>query len=220
MGFVIAAAVILLILLFRVGVRVRSDGDLDLGLDLGLINIPLYPKKDKKIKLSDYRIGKFRKIMAKQAEKERKKREKRLAKKENKKILKTDTDDLEGKSQKRGKRDIKGLISMVTDLARAFLSRFGKHLRIKVRRIVLVVGSEDAATTAVTYGAVCGAVQCFMELIDNCLDVRFPKSSEIKVLPDFTADRSSAEIDITFSFRVWQIFDMLIRTGIAYFKRK
>lgn len=220
MGFVIAAAVILLILLFRVGVRVRSDGALGLGLDLGLINIPLYPKKDKKIKLSDYRIGKFRKIMARKAEEDEKKRKKRLAKKSEKKKSESDSDIAEGRGKKKQKRDIKGLVSMITDLARVFLTRFGKHLRIKVRRLVVVVGSEDAATTAVTYGAVCGAVQCFMELIDNCLDVRFPKSSEIKVIPDFTADKSSAEIDITFSFRVWQIFDMLIRTGIAYFKRK
>ncbi len=219
MGFVIAAAIVLLILFFRIGVRVRSDGELSLAIDLGIIKIPIFPKKEKSIKISDYKIKKFRENREKQAEKERKKREKQLAKNKGKSKAQPRDEVAEDAADKKKKRDISGLVSLILELSKTFLSRFGRHLRIKVSRLVIIIGSEDAATTAVTYGAVCGAVQCFMELLDNCMHVKFPKNSEIRVIPDFTKEKTSAFVDIVFSFRIWQVFDMLIRTGIAYLKR-
>ncbi len=223
MGFLIALLIILLLLFIRVGVRVRSMGNMSLAVDLGLFSIPLFPKKEKDIRLSDYKIGKFRKNKEKAAEKERKKRKKRLSKK-SKSAAESTTEKVEAARRKnRGlrakKREIGETIELVTDLTKTFLSRFGKHLHIKVRRVVVTVASEDAATTAVIYGGVCGAVQCFTELLDNCLNVKFPRGAQIKVIPDFTSAKSDAEIDITFSCRIWQVFDMLIKTGIAYLKK-
>lgn len=220
MGFLIALLIIVLLLFIRVGVKVRSLGNMSLAIDLGIFSIPLFPKKEKKIKLSDYKIGKFRKNKEKAEKKERKKR----LRKKTESAAESTTKKVEAARRKNQglrakKREASELIELITDLTKTFLSRFGKHLRIKVRRVVVTVSSEDAATTAVIYGGVCGAVQCFTELLYNCLNVKFDKNAEIKVIPDFTSEKSDAEIDITFSFRIWQVFDMLIRTGVAYLKK-
>lgn len=216
MGFIIAAAIILLIMFFRVGVRVLSDESLSVGIDLGLFKIPLYPAKDKKIKLKRFRIKAFRKDLAKQEAKRRKKAEKKLSKKKNKAAA---DEDVHSEDIQRKKRDITELVGTVTDIAGVFIRRFGKYLRIKIRKLVIVVATPDAASTAVMYGAVCGAVQCFLELVDSNLDVKCPKSSQVEVIPDFTSERSGALVDVTFSFRVWQLFDILIRTAVSYLKR-
>ncbi len=223
MGFLIALLVILFILFIRVGVRVRTSGDLSLAADFGLFKIPIFPVKEKDIRLSDYRIQKFRRNLRKERKKAEKKREKQLKKKLKKESLLA-SENAEQAGGRRDKindkiNDTRQLVGLVTDLAKTFLSRFGRHLHIKVRKFVITVGSDDAATTAVMYGGICGAVQCFMELLDNCFHVKFTKTSEIKVIPDFTSEKVDARIDITFSFFVWQIFDILIRTFISYLKR-
>jgi len=52
------------------------------------------------------------------------------------------------------------------------------------------------------------------------MHLKLPKKREdISVVPDFTSGKLCAEVDIAFSFRVWQIFDMLIRSGIAFLKK-
>ncbi len=221
MGFLIALAIILLILFIKLGVTVRSQGETSLTLGVGIFKIPIFPKKDKEIKLSDYKIAKFRKKQAKLAAAEdKKKRKKRSDKKPSAKDNTAENaEDQEDQDTEKPKRDIMGLVETVTELVKVFLARFGRHLHIKVRRVVIIVGSEDAATTAVMYGAVCGAVQCLCELLYNCLNTRFTKNAEIRVEPDFCALKPQAEVDITFSVRVWQVFDLLIRTGIAYLKK-
>lgn len=223
MGFLIALAVMLLILFLKIGVRVRSQGETSLTLGIGIFKLPLFPGKEKEIKLSDYKIAKFRKDQAKlaaaEAEKKQKKRSKKKNSTEDKTAEKVEAARLDKEGQSKPKRDIMGLVETVTELVKVFLSRFGRHLYIKVRRLVIIVGSEDAATTAILYGAVCGAVQCLLELFHNCLNIRFVRSTDIRVEPDFTALKPQAEVDITFSVRVWQIFDMLIRTGLAYLKK-
>lgn len=216
MGFLIAAAIILLILFIRVGVRVISDGSLSLGVDLGLFRIPIYPQKEKKIKLKRFRIGPFRRELERQEEKRRKKAEKKLAKRKKRADSGKDGECTEEKTKK---RDITGLVSTVTEVAGVFIRRFGKHLRIKIRKLVIVVATPDAASTAVLYGAVCGAVQCFLTLVDGNISVKCPKNSRVEVLPDFTAETCGAFVDISFSFRVWQLFDILIRTAVSYLKR-
>ena len=114
--------------------------------------------------------------------------------------------------------DIIGLISKITEVTRVFLNRFGHHLHIKVRRLVIIIATPDAAKTAILYGAACGAVQCLMELLNSTVHLRLPNSENLCVEPDFISEKIAAEADITFSFRAYQIFDILIRSAIAYFK--
>jgi len=223
-GFLIAAAIIVLILMLKISVSLRHAEDLSLAVMIGFIKLGILPSKEKELRLSDYKIKKFRKIQAKKAKKELEAAEKARIKNEKKKLSKTtkkvNAAKKKSEDAEKPKKDIGGLIHILTETAKTFIMRFGKHLGIRVRKFKIVIGSEDAAKTAVTYGAVCGAVQCFFELIyNNTSHLKLPKNSDdLAVVPDFTAENITAEIDISFSFRVWQIFDMLIRTAFTFIK--
>ncbi len=216
MGWIIAAAIIILILIvltLKVSVRVKLRDDVSLVLGIGIFKKKLFPSKEKTVRLSDYKIVRFRKNKDKQTEKGKKKSKK---KKSAKKAL-TGTEGSSGENKP--ERDILGLISKLLEVVKVFLSRFGHHLRINVKRVHIIVASKDAATTAVLYGAVCGAVQCLFEFLYNCIHLTLPKSEEMQVVPDFTSEKIKAEIDITFSFRLWQVFDILLRSAWTYIKQ-
>ncbi len=222
-GFLIAAAIIVLILMLKISVRLKLTEDMKLAIGIGLIRLRILPSKEKELRLADYKIKKFRKDRAKLAKKQAVAAQKAKLKKDRKKVDKTTKKVADAKRRASGeekpKKDIAGLIHIVTETAKTFITRFGKHLRIRVRKIRIIIGSDNAAKTAVTYGAVCGAVQCFMELIDNTVRVKLPKNAdELCVVPDFTAEKITAELDVAFSFRVWQIFDMLIRSAVTFIK--
>ena len=177
---------------------------------------PPLPCERQKNQAQEVQNKSFQKGSCKAGSKEKKKSGKKLSKKKNNAAA---DEDVHSEDIQRKKRDITELVGTVTDIAGVFIRRFGKYLRIKIRKLVIVVATPDAASTAVMYGAVCGAVQCFLELVDSNLDVKCPKSSQVEVIPDFTSERSGALVDVTFSFRVWQLFDILIRTAVSYLKR-
>lgn len=223
MGWLIALAVVVLILVLKISVRVRMLDDVALWLGVGIFRIKLFPSKEKNLKLSDYKIKKFRKNKAKEEAAARKNKKKKSDKKEKSKEQNT-TDKVKkvldkSSDSEKPKRDIIGLVTKLIEVVKIFFARFGHHLHINVKRVHIIVASPDAATTAMLYGAVCGAVQCLLELLYNCIHLKLPKSEELQVVPDFTSEKLSAEVDITFSFRLWQLFDIMIRSGWTYIKQ-
>ncbi len=217
MGWIIAAAIIALIfllLMLKARVKVKVDGDMKLTLGVLIFRIPLYPGKEKTLKLSDYKIKKFRKKQAKlEKEKSGKKSRKKAVghKPSDSKTRMVEVDD--------SGNDITELISTIIEVVKVFFERFGHHLHIKLKRLVIIIATPDAAKTAVLYGAVCGAVQCLLELLGNAVHLKVPNSDDICVMPDFTSEKTSAQVDITFSLRVYQVLDILIRSAVAYFKK-
>ena len=64
MGWILAAAIVALIVslfFLKVSVRVIVGGDMKLTLGVWIFRFLLYPTKEKTVKLSDYKIKKFRK---------------------------------------------------------------------------------------------------------------------------------------------------------------
>ncbi len=217
MGWLIALgilALLTLILMLRIGIKIKLADDTLLWLGVGIFRIKLYPRREKTVRLSDYKIEKFRKNQAKKEAKAKKKSDKKSEKKKTSKVSQA----LQTKPKE--KRDISELLETVLEIVKVFLERFGRHLHIKVKRLRIIVASMDAATTAVLYGAVCGTVQCILELLDNTVSLVVPKNEEIVVAPDFISTKTKADVDIAFSLRIWQIFDIAIRSLWAYIKQK
>lgn len=219
MGLLIAALIILLILLvlvLKISVKVTAGDDFALRLGIGIFKIQLFPQKEKTVRLADYKIKRFRKNIKKAEEKEKK----RLLREEKKKVKKSKTKvkaDSKPQGEAKAKKDILGLIGKLRLVVLKFLERFGKHLHIKIKRLIIIVATDNAADTAVLYGAVCGGVKCLMELFENCLHLKYTKDAVVSVSPDFTSDKLKLSADITFSFRVWQLFDIAIRSAWSYF---
>lgn len=218
MSFLIAAIIIAAILCLRVSVRIGVDENFSLVAGVGFIRIRIFPAKEKKLKLSDYRIDKFRKL----EEKKRLAAEKKKAKKAKKSPpaeQKAASQPAGGSAEKK-KRDIPALISKLTRVAGVFLKRFGKHLRIDLKKLNIIIATGDAAQTAIIYGAVIGAVQNLYALLASSGMLRTTKKSELFVEPDFLSEKMRVEVDLRFSFMIWQFFDMAIRAGVEFLKNE
>jgi hypothetical protein len=206
MGFLITAMVIVFILCLRISVRLRADDEMSLTACIGFIRLKLYPANEKRLKLSDYRIDRFRKKQAKIAH------EKAA---EIKKLIQKETVEEES--------DIQHAIEIIKkflNVSGVFLKFFGKHLRVDVREIVLNVATGDAATTAILFGTAVAIMQNLYVLLVSNRHFHTGYKSCFIVEPDFLSDKSSIRVDVKFSFRMWQLIDIILHTLIEYFQQK
>lgn len=220
MGFLIAILAILLliliILVLKISIRITSGENYTLKLGVGIFRITLYPRGEKEIRLSDYKIKKYRKRLKKQEEKERK----RLKKEKGKKVTKKPKAAAAYTDTPSEKRDIMEMIDKIREVTLEFLKYFGRHLHIKIKRLHITVATDNAASTAILYGAVCGGVTCLLDIMNSGLRLEYSKDAKVSVEPDFTRTKTKALVDITFSFRTWQLLDILIRSAWKYFNYK
>lgn len=190
------AVLLLLLALMKISLRVTVDNEISVKLFIGLIPLTLVSQKEKPLKLSDFEIKRFRKKRLKEEEKPKRKKLKQA-----KKAKKT-----EGKAEKE-KKSFDEILAFVSGLYEFVISdtleKFGRYLSVKVKRLVITVGGDDAAKTALTYGALSQTVAYFLELINQAKKVRI--GNPVGVSCDFTAQKPSADIKTVFSLRVWQI---------------
>ena len=209
MPALITIGIILLFFVFlltlKATVTIVYAGEVQLFLRVLFFNIKLVPAKKKKYKRS---------MSAKKAQKikdrDAKKKAKKLAKKEEKKQAKEEEKKAiakgEVKKEKKSPGEILDLVSLVANLIKQVVGKFFGHLTIKLARIRLKIATGDAATTAITYGAVTQAINLLFPVLDNIRTVKTPNAKQIEVLADFCSEESEIDIKISFGLRVWHIF--------------
>ena len=212
-----ASIVILAILLFvlflmfiRIKITIEYNDTLCAYVRiLHVIRITLTPAKEKKLKLSVYSkkaIAKREKAAQEKAiRKEQKKQEKKKQKAAKKKRLK------EHPEEAKQERTLAENISLITDIVKVLLSRFFKHLRIDLSRIHIAIVGSDAAQTAIMYGVVCQAVAYLLEILGRFRTVSTPDLSDVSVTPDWIGEKTSIDIKLSFSLRIWHLFDLIFR---------
>lgn len=209
MTALIIIGIILLFFVFllslKATVTIVYAGEVQLFLRVLCFKIKLVPAKKKKYPHS-MSAKKARKLKAKAAKKKAKKlskkKEKKLAKEEEKKAI------AQGKIQKKKKspEEILDIISLVANLIKKVVGKFFGHLTIKLARIKLKIATGDAATTAITYGAVTQAINLLFPVIDKIKTVKTPNAKQIDVTADFCSEESEIDIKICFGLRVWHVF--------------
>lgn len=209
--------VLFLLLMLRGNVTVEYRDAVSVRITALGISLWQYPRKKKKIKLSDYTPEKI----AKRKRHEERRLARRLAKKKKqlaKKAKKGEVRTTEATPPK--KRGLLENLELIREILTTLLARFTKHIRLRATRIKITVATDDAAKTAILFGAVNQAVVGLVELLDQTKKWRRLRESELSVKADFTADKSIADISITLSLRVWQVLDILFRTALSYIKTK
>lgn len=93
-------------------------------------------------------------------------------------------------AKKKEKRDISDTLSSVGDI----LSAVGKKIGFKVKRLKISVGFEDAAVTAVAYGAVNAIFSALMGLAGEYL--RLSVKEEPEITADFISGRTDADVHL------------------------
>ena len=211
-----ALIVIVLFLAFllslKATVTVAYCGEVTLFVRVLCFKIKILPAKKKKYPQS-MSAKKARKIKEKcekkEAKKKLKKAEKKAAKEQKKEEKKKAKAEGTVKKEKKSAGEILDIVSLVANLLKQVIGKFFGHLRIKIARIRLKIATGDAATTAITYGAVTQAINVLFPIIDNIKTVKTPVNKDIDISADFCSDETEIDIELSFALRVWHLFHVL-----------
>lgn len=179
------------LLSLKVKINLILDGDFVAYAKILFVRIKLFPRPEKK-----------------------QKRKKEKPKKQKKKTAQKSAD------KPTEKPSLVDYIYIIRDVSSAFFGRFAKHLHIKVAKIYIRVATDDAAKTAILYGAVSQALACLLEVLDSVTNLDKIENAEIDVEPDFLSEKTEAKINVTYSLRVIGILDIAIKTLMSFVKAK
>ncbi len=127
------------------------------------------------------------------------------------KISKLKTEKLKSTTDEKASfQDKLDFLIFLLDFFVNILGEFFNHLKIKIAVINIVVGTEDAAKTAILYGAFSQSVDYILEFLDNISQVKNVFKYDVSVYPDFLAKETSMNLDISFFYRPIRAILLLI----------
>ena len=88
------------------------------------------------------------------------------------------------------------------------VEKFAKRLHIKVFRLFAVIGSDNAAKTAILYGGACSAAGMICTLLNQHADLKKVKDG-INVTPDFLSEKTAVDADVSVKIYVGGLFTYL-----------
>ena len=217
-GLIAACVIILIIaaiLALKATLTIEYREALNLTVKLLFLKIKILPRKEKKVDPKDFSPRKYRRMMKRKHRKElrawKKKQKKKQAKLEKKELAKKEKETAKklGKGHKKG--NLLDNINLIREIVSIVCARFARHLRIGVTRINIVVATDDAAKTAILYGAVAQSVAYILEALDRVTNLKYENDAEVSVDTDFLAEKPTADVCISFSLRVCHLLDVALR---------
>ena len=127
------------------------------------------------------------------------------------------------KPKKEQTADFSNVLSQLkelTEILKKPLVKLKKRLRITLRKLYITVGSDEAAKTAMIYGAVCVACDELLETMKRFLKFRIKGDDAVGVSADFTSEKISAETDVEFSMSVISALTIVLPALAEYTKQK
>ena len=106
------------------------------------------------------------------------------------------------------------IIRIVKNILDSFFKNHARNLTVRAARLNISVGASDAATTAILYGVVSQGVAYILELLDNLNDLKPIKKSDINIYPDYTSEKTSADIKFIFSFPIRSAISLFLDSEI------
>lgn len=203
---------LLLVAWLPVTLTVRYREELSVEISTFAIKRRLYPKEKKKIKISDY--------SKKNIEKRRKKALKKKLKAEKKRQKKQKPQNSGAPAPSAKKRGLVESIELIKELLSVLIPNTAKRVKIKATKIIINVATDDAAKTALLFPAVNGAVLGLVTYLDDASKFRGLDRSSISVNADFVSQKTTADIDISFSLRGKHILEILFATALKYVTQK
>lgn len=213
LGIIILVLVLLLSL--RAVITVSYSDELTLYVRVLFVKIKILPAKKGGKRVRSMSRSKAARIRKKLRRKEKQKLDKKLEKKKKK------AEEKETK-EKKSLGEIIDTLKMIAGIVGTVLRKFFRHLRVDVARFNINIASDNAATTAIAYGAATQTVSYIMALLADSKNVRGLDTAQISINADYLSDTPTADIKLSFSLRVWHVFDIafaalfrLIRSKLA-----
>ena len=173
-----------LLLLSRVKLIINFDTDLKVYLRFLFIKFNLFPEPSKMPK-----------------------RKRKKKKKESSSSSQTAND---GSSQKKKDDSVVTKLWAIREVLLHTIEKFLGKVHFKFIRLNVVIGCENAASTALLYGAASQGVAYLIETLDNISNVDISKRSEISVRSDFISQKSELNGKIELYISVVHIIYVII----------
>lgn len=148
-------------------------------------------------------------ILPKVKKKKKKKKEKKPKKAKKKKEKKPEDKTKKKKKKKKKISDIVGLVQVLLDTVVALFKRLGRNFKIRVYAYEICVASEEAAKTAVMYGAVKTLSETIFLRLEDSINFKIVKGAPMGVYADFLEEKFKANVKIDFSISIAGVFGVL-----------
>ena len=218
-GILVFFALIFL-LLFVLTAKIRFRFDTDTGVfgisaKILLFNINILPVNEKKKHKKELRQAKR---LARKTQKEKDGKDHLFAK--NKKLQENEkrlaemqkNADTVSDTKKTLSEKIASLSTLLTDICEKIKiivpGTYGA-LSLDIRKLDIVVGGEDAAKTAISYGIVCGAVETLYAVGSRCRKLKV--GSKVFVACDYLGESFRCEFDMVLKVRVFRLLTTVLR---------
>lgn len=203
------ALLIALLLSTKVLLHIRYEESLTVYLRVLFVKIRLYPSKKEKKKhphsMSKRKAQKIKDSLQKKPKEEPKKRKSKKKEKE---------------KEPKEAPDLISIISIITSFVKSFLRLFAGSVRIRSSRLHIVVATEDAADTAIAYGALTQAINLLFPMLDGIKTFKhLPRGKELSVRADFLSDTSKIDADVELYIRVGSALKAICLAAIRAFKK-
>lgn len=178
------------------------------------ISLTLFPRKKKPVnprKLTKKALSKKDRKAQKKAER----RERRAARKAQKKARAAKAN--ESAALPLPPPTLRQKLALVRALAAAVIRKTNKHLRLKAARIKIRVATGDAATTAILYGAVGASLSYLLAALSRVVRLK-AAPRDIGVVADYLSEKSSTDIKLVFTLRVFGALALALHAGTTYLK--
>ena len=203
------ALLIALLLSTKVLLHIRYEESLTVYLRVLFVKIRLYPsKKEKKKHPHSMSKRKAQKIKDSLQKKPKKKPKKRKSKKKEK------------EKEPKEAPDLISIVSIITNFVKSFIRIFAGSVRIRSSRLHIVVATEDAADTAIAYGALTQAINLLFPLLDGIKTFKhLPRGKELSVRADFLSDTPKIDANIELYIRAGSALKAVCLAAIRAFKK-
>lgn len=197
---------ITLILFLPIRIKILVDDKHGLVIEVRILGY-LYeriPERSKRVRLSDY--------SPRAMERRYKKAQKKLTKQRKKAPQKAEP-SASLFSMPKKTAPLGDQLRFAAEFIRVALRRTLSHARIRVKRFVLIVASDDAAKTALLCGAAQTALAGLAEVLDTHSNLRIRHPEQFGVMADFADEECHAQIDMVAHLWLWQVLDIEFRTA-------
>ena len=195
-----------LVAIIPLRIRISYTDSVNVYLPFLFFRIPIYPRNKK---LKSMSAEEFR---------ESRKQKKKKKPKAKQSVNKESADINEQK--KLTLKSIKPQLSEILNYVKALIVKFNGHLNAKIYALRIVISSDDAAATAITYGAVSSAVAALMGVLEDRCNIKYSKNARTGVYVDYILGKCFFECDIRFTLKVWQIISLAVSAAVAFIKIK
>jgi hypothetical protein len=164
-------------------------------IKIGFYKINIIPFKQKKIKKKRFKLFRRKKV---------------------KKVVEKKFKEEQKKEKKEARRYTAGeIIDISKDLGLTLFRKTKKYLKIKIYKINIKVGSEDAYNTAKLYANINQCAYYLYEILKNNFNI---KARNINISSDFLSGKVNFDIDLKMGMKIGAGLNITMAMAIAFVK--